>query len=158
MLRQYSSPKVQQVQYNAGLYIRLSVDDLHNSKKSGKGNGNPFQHESSSIENQKIILEEYTQLRGWNVAKVYADDGFSGGNYKRPAFQDMIEDAKAGLINLILVKDLSRLGRDYIETGRYTDEVFPSLGVRFIALMDGIDSEGNDDILPFRSILNDYHL
>lgn len=70
----------------------------------------------------------------------------------------MIRDAEAGLINMILVKDLSRFGRDYIETGRYTDEVFPALGVRFIALMDNIDSEGNDDFLPFRSILNDYYL
>ena len=156
MTKQYNAPEVAQKQYNAGLYIRLSVDDLHNSQKSSKGN--PFQHESSSVENQKIILEEYVQLRGWNVSRVYADDGFSGGNYDRPAFKEMIADAKAGLINLVLVKDLSRLGRDYIETGRYTDEVFPSLGARFIALMDNIDSESNDDILPFRSILNDYHL
>ena len=156
MLKRYETPTVHEKQYNTGLYIRLSVDDLHNSQK--RKDGNPFQHESSSVENQKIILEEYVQLRGWNVTRVYTDDGFSGGNYDRPGFQEMIEDAKSGLINLIIVKDLSRLGRDYIETGRYTDEVFPLLGVRFIALMDGIDSEGNDDILPFRSILNDYHL
>ena len=70
----------------------------------------------------------------------------------------MVRDAEAGLINMILVKDLSRFGRDYIETGRYTDEVFPALGVRFIALMDNIDSEGNDDLLPFRSILNENHV
>ena len=142
--------------YNAGLYVRLSVEDAANSQKRGKGN--PFQHESTSIENQKAILREYAQLRGWNIVRVYGDDGFSGGSYNRPAFHEMIGDAEAGLINLILVKDLSRLGRDYIETGRYTDEVFPSLGVRFVALMDDIDSEGNDDFLPFRSLLNDYHL
>jgi DNA invertase Pin-like site-specific DNA recombinase len=142
--------------YNAGLYVRLSVEDAANSQKRGKGN--PFQHESASVENQKAILREYAHLRGWNIFQTYADDGFSGGNYERPAFNEMIEDAKAGLINLILVKDLSRLGRDYIETGRYTEEVLPSLGVRFVALMDDIDSEGTADFLPFRSLLNDYHL
>ncbi len=139
-------------QYNAGLYVRLSLEDAANSQKRGKMN--PFQHESTSIENQRTILTEYARLRGWEVARVYADDGYSGGSYDRPAFRELIEDAGAGLINLVLVKDLSRLGRDYIETGRYTDEVFPELGVRFVALMDDIDSEGNDDFLPFRSLLN----
>jgi Site-specific recombinases, DNA invertase Pin homologs len=144
-------------QYNAGLYLRLSVDDAVNPQKKGKGN--PFQNESASIENQRILLTEYVDINGWNATQTYIDDGYSGGSFdNRPAFQQMIRDAKAGLIDLILVKDLSRFGRDYIETGRYTDEVFPSLGVRFIALMDNIDSEGNADLLPFRSILNDYHL
>jgi DNA invertase Pin-like site-specific DNA recombinase len=142
--------------YNVGLYVRLSLEDAANSQKRGKMN--PFQHESASIENQRAILTEYAQLRGWEITRVYADDGYSGGNYDRPAFREMIEDAEAGLINMVLVKDLSRLGRDYIETGRYTEEVFPALGVRFVALMDDIDSEGNDDFLPFRSLLNDYHL
>ena len=144
-------------QYNAGLYLRLSVDDAVNPQKKGKGN--PFQNESASIENQRILLTEYVDINGWNVMQTYVDDGYSGGSFaNRPAFQQMIRDAKAGLIDLILVKDLSRFGRDYIETGRYTEEVFPALGVRFIALMDNIDSEGNADLLPFRSILNDYHL
>ena len=144
-------------QYNVGLYLRLSVEDAVNPQKKGKGN--PFQNESASIENQRILLAEYVDLHGWNVIQAYIDDGYSGGSFdNRPAFQQMICDAESGLINLILCKDLSRLGRDYIETGRYTDEVFPSLGVRFIALMDNIDSEGNADLLPFRSILNDYHL
>lgn len=142
--------------YNVAVYVRLSVEDNANSAK--RRNGNPFQDESVSIENQKAILTEYAMLRGWHVAQVYADDGFSGGNFHRPAFLRMVEDARAGRINLILVKDLSRLGRDYIEVGRYTDEVFPELGCRFIALMDDIDSDGNDDLLPFRSLLNDYHL
>jgi DNA invertase Pin-like site-specific DNA recombinase len=142
--------------YNAGLYLRLSVEDGANASKRGKIN--PFQNESASIENQRALLSEYAEVRGWNVSRVYSDDGFSGGNYDRPAFREMLGDAKARLIDLILVKDLSRLGRDYIETGRYAEEVFPALGVRFIALMDNIDSEGNADLLPFRSILNDYHL
>ena len=143
--------------YNAGLYLRLSVEDAVNNSKRGKIN--PFQNESASIENQRILLAEYAELQGWNVTQIYSDDGYSGGSFdNRPAFQQMVRDAETGLIDLILVKDLSRLGRDYIETGRYTEEVFPALGVRFVALMDNIDSEGNDDLLPFRSILNDYHL
>ena len=144
-------------QYNVGLYLRLSVEDAFNSAKRGKVN--TLQNDSTSIENQRVLLAEYADMQGWNVVQVYSDDGFSGGAFdNRPAFQRMMRDAEIGLINLILVKDLSRFGRDYIETGRYTDEVFPALGVRFIALMDNIDSEGNDDLLPFRSILNDYHL
>jgi len=146
-----------QKQYNAGLYLRLSVEDAANTQKRGKIN--PFQHESSSIENQRILLTEYADIQGWNVVQSYIDDGYSGGAFdNRPAFQQMVRDAELGLIDMVLVKDLSRFGRDYIETGRYTDEVFPALGVRFIALMDNIDSEGNADLLPFRSILNDYHL
>ncbi|MDR1137020.1 MAG: recombinase family protein [Synergistaceae bacterium] len=145
--------------YNAGLYLRLSLEDAVSAvKQGGRTKGNPFQTESVSIENQRAILSEYVALRGWNVAGSYVDDGYSGGNFARPAFQRMLEDAEAGLIDLILVKDLSRLGRDYLDVGKYTEEVFPMLGVRFIALMDGIDSEGSMDILPFRSILNDYHL
>lgn len=143
--------------YNAGLYLRLSIEDAVNTSKRGKVN--PFQNESVSIENQRALLAEYADIKGWNVARVYSDDGYSGGSFEnRPAFHQMVRDAEAGLINLILVKDLSRFGRDYIETGRYTEDVFPALGVRFIALMDNIDSDGNADLLPFRSIMNDYHL
>ena len=156
MTKQYSMGLSEKC-YNVGLYLRLSIEDAHNSQKRGKVN--PFQNDSSSIENQRVLLAEYVNIQGWNLTQTYTDDGYSGATFdKRPAFQQMIQDAEAGLIDLILVKDLSRFGRDYIETGRYTDEVFPSLGVRFIALMDNIDSEGNDDLLPFRSILNDYHL
>jgi DNA invertase Pin-like site-specific DNA recombinase len=143
--------------YNAELYLRLSVEDAVNTAKRGKIN--PFQDQSESIENQRALLSEYADLQGWNVTNVYADDGFSGGQFdNRPAFQRMVRDAEAGIIDLILCKDLSRLGRDYIETGRYTEEVFPSLGVRFVALMDNIDSEGDADLLPFRAIMNYYHL
>lgn len=142
--------------YNVGIYIRLSVEDSSNSAKKGKGN--PFQSESTSVENQRDILMEYVVLRGWNTYKVYADDGYSGGNFQRPAFEDMLEDAKAGLIDLILVKDLSRLGRDHIEVDSLVEDVFPSMGVRFIALMDNIDSEESADLLPFRSLMNNYYL
>lgn len=142
--------------YNVGAYVRLSVEDSANSAK--RRTGNPFQGESTSVENQRAILAEYVMLRGWNLVREYSDDGYSGGNFQRPGFLQMVEDARAGLIDMVLVKDLSRLGRDYIEVGRYTEEVFPALGVRFIALMDDLDSEGNTDLMPFRSLLNDYHL
>lgn len=141
--------------YNAGLYLRLSVEDGQNPKKR---NDNPFKSESTSIENQRDILTGYVRLRGWDVAKIYIDDGFTGGNFDRPAFQEMVRDAEAGLIDLILVKDLSRFGRSHIEVDHYVEDVFPALGVRFIALMDNIDSEGGADILPFRSLLNNYYL
>jgi len=139
--------------YNVGIYARLSVDDGRNSRKK-----NVLDGDSASIENQRAILSEYVMLRGWNEARFYYDDGYSGGNFERPGFQQMVRDAQDGLINLILVKDLSRLGRDYIGVGKYTDEVFPALGCRFIALMDDIDTDGENDLMPFRSLLNDYHL
>ena len=112
-----------------------------------------------SIENQHEILSKFVMLNGWVEVKTYRDDGYSGGNFQRPGFQEMLEDAKAGIINLILVKDLSRLGRDFVEVGRYTDVVFPSLGCRFVSVLDCLDSEGdNTDMLHFRSLMNDYHL
>ena len=143
-------------QYNVGLYLRLSLEDADNS--SNRKGGNPFKTESTSIENQREILMEYVNLNGWNVRKTYVDDGFSGGSFNRPAFQEMLQDSKNGFINLILVKDLSRFGRDHVEVDSYVEDIFPALGVRFIALMDAIDSDGNADILPFRSIMNDYFL
>lgn len=143
-------------QYNVGIYVRLSKDDVENPAKSKKIS--PFQNGSVSIENQKIILNKYAEVNGWNVEKVYSDAGFSGGNFDRPGFEVMLADAEKGAIDMILVKDLSRFGRDYVDVGHYVRDVFPSLGVRFIALMDGIDSDGDMDLLPFRSFLNDYYL
>ncbi len=142
--------------YHAGIYCRLSVDDTNNSAKA---KGYIPADESVSIENQKKLLSKFVALNGWVEAKTYIDDGFSGGNFQRPGFQEMLEDAKSGVINLILVKDLSRLGRDYVEVGRYTDVVFPSLGCRFVSVLDCLDTEGgNTDMLHFRSLMNDYHL
>ena len=143
--------------YNVGIYTRLSVDDANNSRKKG----NSFDHadESTSIENQRLILSKFAILNGWIETKVYVDDGYSGGNFNRPGFKQMLEDVKAGTINLVLVKDLSRLGRDYIEVGRYIDVVFPSCGCRFVALLDEIDTRKDDnDMMHFRNLMNDYHL
>ena len=143
-------------QYKAGIYCRLSVDDASNSAKAK--NYIPGD-ESASIENQYEILSKFAALHGWIEVKTYRDDGYSGGNFQRPGFLEMLEDARHGLINLILVKDLSRLGRDFVEVGRYTNEVFPSLGCRFVSVLDCLDSEGdNTDMLHFRSLMNDYHL
>jgi site-specific DNA recombinase len=142
--------------YKVGIYCRLSVDDASNSAKAK--NYIPAD-ESVSIENQREILSKFVMLNGWTEVKTYADDGYSGGNFQRPGFLEMLEDARKGVINLILVKDLSRLGRDFVEVGRYTDVVFPSLGCRFVSVLDCLDTEGdNTDMLHFRSLMNDYHL
>ena len=142
--------------YNVGIYCRLSVDDASNSAKAK--NYIPAD-ESVSIENQREILSKFVMLNGWVEKKTYCDDGYSGANFQRPGFQKMLEDARNGVINLILVKDLSRLGRDFVEVGRYTDEVFPSLGIRFVSVLDCLDTAGdNTDMLHFRSLMNDFHL
>lgn len=102
--------------YKVGIYCRLSVNDASNSVKVR--NYIPAD-ESVSIENQYVFLSKFTRLNGWTEIRCYRDDGYSGGNFQRPGFLKMLEDARHGLINLILVKDLSRLGRDFIEVGRY---------------------------------------
>ena len=133
--------------YNVGIYCRLSNDD----ERDG---------ESVSIENQKLLLERYVRERGWNEIDVYIDDGYSGTNFNRPGVKRLIEDAKAKRINIILVKDLSRFGRNYIEFGEYTDYLFPSIGCRFIALNNGIDTEssnGSTDVMCFLNLFNEFY-
>lgn len=133
--------------YNVGIYCRLSNDD----ERDG---------ESVSIENQKLLLQSYVRQMGWNEIDVYIDDGYTGTNFNRPGVQRLIEDAKAKRINLILVKDLSRFGRNYIEIGQYTDYLFPSLGCRFIALNNGIDTEsrnGSTDVMCFLNLFNEFY-
>ena len=112
-----------------------------------------------SIENQKIMLSRYVQEQGWNLYSAYCDDGVSGTTFDRPGFNQMIADARAGKINLVLCKDLSRLGRDYIEAGRYTDIVFPSMGCRFIALNDGVDTihKNNEMLVILKNVMNDLY-
>ena len=133
--------------YNVGIYCRLSNDD----ERDG---------ESVSIENQKLLLQSYVRQMGWNEIDVYIDDGYTGTNFNRPGVQRLIEDAKAKRINLILVKDLSRFGRNYIEFGQYTDYLFPSLGCRFIALNNGIDTmsnNGSTDVMCFLNLFNEFY-
>ena len=142
--------------YKVGIYCRLSRDDATNPARAK--NYIPGD-ESVSIENQYEMLSRFVMLNGWMEVRTYKDDGYSGGNFQRPGFQRMLEDASAGVINLILVKDLSRLGRDFVEVGRYTDVIIPSLGCRFVSVLDCLDSEGDStDMLHFRSLMNDYHL
>ena len=128
-----------------GLYLRLSRDDGDTD-------------ESMSITNQRDFLQKYVAGRGWQVTNIYIDDGYTGTNFDRPAFRRMIADIEAGLVNLVITKDLSRLGRDYITAGEYTERFFPEHGVRYIALNDGYDSDSPyTDIAPFKNIINEMY-
>lgn len=109
------------------LYCRLSHEDS-------------MQGESNSIQNQRKILTDYAKSKGFRNTKFYIDDGFSGTNFNRPGFESMMADMEDGKIGIIIVKDLSRLGRNYIETGRYIELTFPEYDVRFIAINDSYDS------------------
>lgn len=140
--------------YQAAIYLRLSREDgdvVEGSKLV-----------SNSISNQKALimdfLKSHTEIK---VHSVYADDGYSGVNFDRPDFQRMLEDIRKGTINCVIVKDLSRFGRNYIEAGRYIEKIFPMLGVRFIAITDNYDSMaaaggyGSDMVVPFKNLIND---
>ena len=130
--------------YLVGIYCRLSKDD---------GTDN----ESASIATQKSILTDYVKKQGWHIAKTYVDDGYSGTNFQRPSFQNMIKDIESGLINCVITKDLSRLGRNYLDCGLYLEVFFPEHNVRYIAVNDGVDTLNKSamDITPFRNILNE---
>lgn len=131
--------------YAAGLYLRLSKDDEQ-------------QGESVSIGTQRSILTDYCEHHGYFIYKTYIDDGYSGLNFARPGFQELLQDVERGAVNMVITKDLSRLGRDYIMTGYYSEIYFPSNGVRYIALADNFDSlNGGNDIAPFKNILNDMY-
>lgn len=128
------------------LYERLSKDD-------------ELQGESNSITNQKNYLEEYAQAKGLTNIRHYTDDGFSGVTFNRPGFQKMIADVEAGLIDTICVKDMSRLGRNYLKVGYYTEILFPEKNVRFIAINNSIDSATptDNDFTPFLNIMNEWY-
>lgn len=139
--------------YDTGLYLRLSKDDadVDGGKKT----------ESNSISSQRDILRAYVQSHeDLQIYDIYIDDGYSGANFERPEFQRMMADVRAGKVNCVLVKDLSRFGRDYIEAGRFIQKTFPALNVRFIAVTDGFDSLYADKtdsslILPIKNFVND---
>lgn len=128
------------------LYCRLSLED-------GREN------ESMSISNQKIMLRDYAEKSGMFQYEYYVDDGYTGRNFNRPAFQRMIADIEAGKVGCVITKDLSRLGRNYIEAGSYIEIFFPKHNVRYIAITDGVDSLTRQemDITPFKNILNDLY-
>ena len=134
--------------YIAGLYMRLSKDDERHG-------------ESLSIENQRGILRKYAEERGFEIHDEYIDDGVSGTTFDRPQVQRLLDDAKTGVINTIIVKDLSRFGRNYIEVGQYIDYVFPAFGIRFIAIQDNVDTENRDsgamEMMPIMNVFNEWH-
>ena len=133
--------------YECGIYCRLSKED-ENSEK-----------ESASIATQRAILTDYVRSQGWHLRATYIDDGYSGTNFDRPRFQDMIRDIEDGKINCVITKDLSRLGRNYLDCGLYLEMFFPEHGVRYIAVNDGVDTLNRAamDITPFRNILNEMY-
>ncbi len=128
------------------LYCRLSIED-------GREN------ESMSISNQKALLRDFAEKNGLLDYEFYVDDGYTGRNFNRPSFQRMIADIEAGKVNCVITKDLSRLGRNYIEAGSYIEVFFPRHNVRYIAITDGVDSVNRQemDITPFKNILNDLY-
>ncbi len=127
------------------LYCRLSRDDEPDG-------------ESNSISYQKKMLKSYAEEHGFGNIQFYIDDGFTGTNFERPDFKRLLSDAEKGIIGAVIVKDMSRFGREYLQTGMYTEILFPKLGVRFIAINDSVDSEnGDNDFTPFRNILNEWY-
>ena len=128
------------------LYERLSRDD-------------ELQGESNSILNQKKYLEDYARKNGFNNIQHFTDDGYSGTNFNRPGFQSMIAEIEAGHIATVIVKDMSRFGRNYLEVGFYTEIQFPSKGVRFIAINNNVDSANptDNDFTPFLNIMNEWY-
>ena len=129
------------------IYIRLSKEDLNGST-------------SESVVNQKSLLTKYVKDNNFVLFDIYIDDGYSGTNFDRPAFKKMIKDIESNLIDVVIVKDLSRLGRDYIKTGEYIEKWFPIHNIRFIALLDGIDTLydlSSNEMAPFKSVINDMY-
>ena len=150
------TPKVKTHDFSVALYIRLSKED------SGKNNQN-------TVENQKALLEDFVKDKpDMKVVDIYIDNGFSGTNFERPAFQKMMEDAKRGKINCIIVKDLSRFGRSYLEAGNYLEKIFPFLNIRFISVTDHFDTFAvisSEDVrgvangieIPLKNIINEVY-
>jgi len=133
-------------QFNAALYMRLSKDDGQS-------------YDSSSIETQRLMLTKYVQDYGFKVYSEYVDDGYTGLNFDRPDFQRMLKDIEAGKVNLVITKDLSRFGRDYIKTGDFIENYFAERNVRYIAVYDGVDTARPDssDSMPYRNISNNQY-
>lgn len=146
------SNKIKKI-YHAAIYVRLSKEDGDVS--------NAVKAESNSISNQKNLIRDFLKDKeDIEVVSERVDDGYSGSNFERPAFKLMLEDIKKGIVNCVIVKDLSRFGREYIDSGRYIERLFPALGVRFIAINDNYDSlngkeQADEIIIPFKNLIND---
>ncbi len=137
--------KKKKVQGITALYCRLSRDDGTNN-------------DSNSIVNQKKLLQKYAKEQGFGNTRCYVDDGYTGTNFNRPGFQKLLEDIEQGYVSILIVKDMSRLGRDYLQVGYYTDTYFPDHNIRFIAINDCVDSDdGENEFAPFRNIMNEMY-
>lgn len=138
--------------WSVAVYIRLSQEDSDNGEDK---------QESNSITSQKALLNEFIEENDdLMIYNFYVDDGYTGTDFNRPGFQKLLEDMKNGNINCILVKDLSRLGRNYIEVGNYIEQIFPLFNIRFIAINDNVDSfrdptSTNTILVPFKNLIND---
>ena len=131
--------------WRVGVYCRLSKDD-------------ELTGESASISNQRDILVNYCQSQGWQVVDVFQDDGYTGLNTDRPDLQRLLKACEKGLVNLVITKDQSRLGRNHVQTGFLMEEFFPKHGVRYIALYDNVDTfDGDNEIAPFKNVLNEMY-
>lgn len=127
------------------LYCRLSRDD-------------GMEGDSNSVSNQKKLLSKYAKENGFTNTRFYVDDGYTGTNFNRPGFQKMLEDMEMGYTSVVIVKDMSRLGRDYLQVGYYTDSYFPDRNIRFIAVNDCVDSaDGENELAPFRNVMNEMY-
>lgn len=135
--------------YKAGAYLRLSIEDENK------------ENESVSITNQRAFIKEYALKNNIEIYDYYVDDGYSGGNYDRPGFRRLINDIENGVIDCVITKDMSRLGREFIETGNYVFKYFPEHNIRYIAILENYDTlnpNGVEDILPFKAVINDMYL
>ncbi len=134
------------ISYNVAIYMRLSKDDGD-------------KEESESITNQRKILKSYVKENGYLLYDEYIDDGYSGTNFNRPGFKRLLKDIEAKKVNMVITKNLARLGRDYIETGRYIETFFPEHQIRYIAILDDVDTflDKNCDTAAFKNIMNDYY-
>ena len=134
------------------LYLRLSREDTEQSASyTGAG-------ESNSISNQKAMLTDYAKKNNFKNVQIFIDDGVSGATFNREGFQSMLDLIEQDKVSTVIVKDMSRFGRNYIEVGQLTEIVFPQHNVRLIAIADGVDSDrGEDDFTPFRNIINEFY-
>lgn len=135
--------------YKAGAYLRLSVEDDNK------------ENESISIQNQRAFIKDYALKNNIEIYDYYIDDGYSGGNFDRPGFMRLINDIENGVIDCVITKDMSRLGREFIETSNYVFKYFPEHNIRYIAILENYDTlnpNGTEDILPFKAVINDMYL
>lgn len=139
------SKKIKEQAGITALYCRLSRDD-------------GTECDSNSVANQKKLLTKYAKENGFGNTRFYVDDGYTGTNFNRPGFQKLLEDMEMGYVSAIIVKDMSRLGRDYLQVGYYTDTFFPDHNIRFIAINDCVDSDdGENELAPFRNVMNEMY-